>query len=66
MILSRGRLREAIVEARNVRRVTPEIVECDCPECGGTGDWTPFHPEPCLFPNGIPCVECKGTGRVYA
>lgn len=31
-----------------------------CFECGGTGDWTPFHPE------NVPtvCVECKGSGLV--
>ena len=31
-----------------------------CPECGGSGDWTQFHPEPELGP--FPCVQCKGTG----
>lgn len=32
-----------------------------CLECGGTGDWTPFHPE------NIPteCVDCKGTGLIF-
>jgi hypothetical protein len=34
-----------------------------CRECGGDGDWTKFHPEPELHPEGIPCIECKGTGR---
>jgi hypothetical protein len=23
-----------------------------------------FHPEPELHPEGFPCVECKGTGKV--
>lgn len=31
-----------------------------CFECFGTGDWTPFHPEPHLGP--FQCVQCKGTG----
>lgn len=44
----------------------PEIgaALCTCPECGGTGDWTPFYPEP-LPPGSLPCVDCKGTGRVW-
>lgn len=33
-----------------------------CFECGGTGDWTPFHPEPELGP--FACVTCKGTGKI--
>lgn len=36
-----------------------------CFECGGDGDWTKFHPEPWRFPDGFPCVDCKGTGKVY-
>jgi hypothetical protein len=36
--------------------------EVPCFECGGTGDWTPFHPEPEKGP--FQCVECKGTGRL--
>ena len=36
--------------------------EVDCFECGGTGDWTPFHPDP--PEGGVRCVECKGAGRV--
>lgn len=35
-----------------------------CFECGGTGDWTQFHPEPHQFPDGHSCPECKGTGKV--
>ena len=31
-----------------------------CFECGGSGDWTQFYPEPELGP--FPCVPCKGTG----
>lgn len=64
MVLSRGWLRSTIVLARNVRCVTPEIVECDCPECYGTGDWAQFMPEPTA--ERVDCVECKGTGRIYA
>lgn len=33
-----------------------------CFECGGTGDWTPFHPEPENGPYS--CVDCKGTGKI--
>lgn len=66
LILSRGLMRETVVAAVTPKRVTPEIIECDCPECGGTGSWLQFHPEPELFPNGLDCVECKGTGRIYA
>jgi DnaJ-class molecular chaperone len=33
-----------------------------CFECGGTGDWTPYHPEPETGP--YQCVQCKGTGRI--
>ena len=36
--------------------------ETTCFECEGTGDWTPFHPEPKGF---IQCTDCKGTGRVF-
>jgi hypothetical protein len=64
MILSRGFWRSTIVAARNVKRVTPEIIECDCPECLGTGDWSQFMPEP--TEERVDCVECKGTGRIYA
>jgi hypothetical protein len=33
-----------------------------CSECGGSGDWTQFHPEP---DGPIACVECKGTGLIW-
>lgn len=64
MILSLGFSRATIALARRVRRITPEIIECDCPECFGTGDWSKFMPEPTR--ERVPCVACKGTGRVYA
>lgn len=64
MFLSRGFWRNTCVDCKKVRRITPEIIECDCPECGGTGDWTRFLPEP--QDERCPCVDCKGTGRVYA
>lgn len=67
MILSRGFWRSTICEARHVRRVTPEIIECDCPECGGDGDWGKFMPDEDQWkPGEVPCIDCKGTGRVYA
>jgi len=34
-----------------------------CPECGGDGDWGKFHPEQLNGP--MPCVECKGAGKVW-
>lgn len=34
-----------------------------CPECGGDGDWTKYHPEPDTGP--YPCVTCKGTGKIF-
>jgi len=37
--------------------------ETECFECGGTGDWTPFHPDP--QGQRIVCRDCKGTGRVF-
>jgi hypothetical protein len=36
-----------------------------CIECGGDGDWKKFHPEPETIVGPYPCVECKGTGRVW-
>lgn len=67
MILSLGWWKETTLIARNVKRVTPEIIQCDCPECGGDGDWTKFMPEEDRWkPGEIPCVQCKGTGRIYA
>lgn len=67
MILSMGFKRETIYKAKNVRRITPEIIECDCPECGGDGDWTKHMPdeEECP-PNSVPCIVCKGSGRIFA
>lgn len=67
MILSLGFKRETIFTARNVERITPEIIQCDCPECEGDGDWTKFMPEEDGWdPGSIPCIQCKGTGRIYA
>lgn len=67
----------AVVKAK---RVTPEIFEIACPECGGDGDWGKFlfegrNAEAYAKDFGVqlpyvrgsfPCVDCKGTGRVYA
>jgi len=41
-------------------RITPEIASIDCIECGGLGWWD-------FGPPGTegPCVECKGTGKVF-
>lgn len=46
-----------------VEIVAPGIGITDCWECGGDGDWTKFHPDP--PPEGIKCVDCKGTGKRY-
>lgn len=78
--LSMGRTRETIVACKSPIRVTPEILECDCPECGGDGDWGKFlfegeGAEDYAEAMGVrlpyargsyPCVDCKGTGRIYA
>jgi DnaJ-class molecular chaperone len=63
MILSVGFLRETIIEAKNVIQITPEIIECDCPECGGSGEW-PYLPDE-LATTAV-CINCKGTGRINA
>lgn len=56
VILSKGWWRSTIIKAKNIVRVTPEIIQCDCVECDGTGFFMVLEP----------CVECKGTGRIYA
>lgn len=70
---------DRMIKAINPRRVTPEITEVDCNECGGDGDWGKFlflgagaadYAEalgvPLPYKHGsYPCVDCKGTGRVY-
>lgn len=52
--------------AVTLMRTEPGIgaAQCSCPECEGTGDWTPYYPEP-LPPRSMPCVACKGTGRIW-
>jgi len=80
MILSRGFKRESLMNAKNIRRVTHEIIQCDCPECGGDGDWGKFLFEgkgaeayaeafemPLPYVRGtMICIDCKWTGRIYA
>ncbi len=63
MIAYLGFLRETEVEVHPVD-LGAGAGEVPCFECLGTGDWTRFHPEPHLFPDGLPCVDCKGTGKV--
>lgn len=48
-------------------KMEPEIgaALCDCPECGGDGDWTKFYPEPETLTEPMKCVDCKGTGRIW-
>ena len=38
--------------------------EVPCFACGGDGDATKFHPEPEKLPAPLPCVACKGSGKV--
>src|SRR5947207_2737954 len=54
----------AFVAENNDTPIQCEIVrrgagagETDCFECEGTGDWTPFHPDP--QGQHIPCRDCK-------
>jgi hypothetical protein len=47
--------------AVSLRLVTPEIGEITCIECNGTG-WWGFGPTPAECG---PCVDCKGTGRIF-
>jgi len=44
----------------SVVRITPEIAETGCLECGGSGRWG-YGPTDAECG---PCVACKGTGRV--
>jgi hypothetical protein len=37
--------------------------ETECFECGGTGDWGQFYPEP--PGHKVDCRDCKGSGRVF-
>lgn len=48
---------------QDVTVLFPGVGITDCWECEGTGDWTRFHPEPHLFPEGLKCVDCKGSGK---
>lgn len=57
-----GFRRETVVFCR-VDRSSEVAGQVQCFECGGDGDWTKFHPEPHLGP--FPCVDCKGTGKVW-
>ena len=57
-----GMLRETPF-ACEVRHAMPGVGSVDCFECGGSGDWTEFHPEPETGP--YQCVTCKGTGRIF-
>lgn len=36
--------------------------EITCLECGGDGDWTKFLPY--VPDEPMPCVDCKGTGKM--
>jgi len=52
------------------------VLQVDCLECGGDGDWGKFvadNAQLCRDLTGsypyvkgsCPCVDCKGTGKVY-
>ena len=45
---------------QTVRNAGAGAGETQCFECGGTGRW-PWHPDGRVRP----CVDCKGTGKVY-
>lgn len=62
MHIDRGFSRETVVmcEVDLSSGIAGQIA---CIECGGDGDWGKFMPEPVDGP--CPCVECKGTGRVW-
>jgi hypothetical protein len=66
MVLSLGRQRSKLELAQNIKRITPEIIEVDCPECGGDGDWGKFFKVDGFPSEDWACVQCKGTGRVSA
>jgi hypothetical protein len=38
--------------------------EVPCFACGGDGDWTKFYPERDKLTEPLPCVACKGSGKV--
>ena len=63
LVVYAGFWRESEHVAENPRLAAPGLFEIDCPECGGTGDWDRFLPEP--TGNLVPCITCKGTGRVF-
>ena len=46
---------------RKVKYLTPEIMEVNCFECGGTGICPIGPPE---VPAGSKCIDCKGRGKV--
>jgi hypothetical protein len=56
-----GFLRETEIEVHPID-LSCGAGQIDCPECGGDGDWTKYHPEPEKGP--YQCVVCKGTGKV--
>jgi hypothetical protein len=61
MTISEARFGMSAVE-QDVEIIAPGIGRTSCWECEGEGDWAKFHPEPELFPEGLPCVNCKGQG----
>jgi hypothetical protein len=62
MQVDRGFSRETVVMC-DVDLSSGVAGQIACIECGGDGDWGKFMPEPVTEP--CPCVECKGTGRVW-
>lgn len=59
-----GWRRDTFVE-RGVIDLGCGVGEIACLECGGSGDWTQFYPEPETLDEPLQCVQCKGTGKQY-
>lgn len=55
-----------VVRRQPVQDLGGGVGRTACIECGGDGDWTKFHPDETLPARSVPCVDCKGTGYVYA
>jgi hypothetical protein len=61
-IIAVGLRGETLIEVDVSRTDVPGVGVTACWECEGTGDWSRFLPDPSKYPDGFPCVECKGTG----
>lgn len=65
MIAYRGFYRNTEVEVEPLD-MGNGVGQVPCFECGGDGDWSKYHPDPEItHKDQCPCVDCKGTGKVY-